>query len=185
MSDFQVSLVVVTSVDGKTTRGDNVSESSWAWASGDDRQFFSSLRDDYDVIILGRATYEVQKPFLDLSSQLLRVVMTSRPEAFIDQTVKNRLEFTDEGQIELLNRLKTEGHRKVLLVSGSSLNGPFLESGMVNDLYVTVEPRLFGSGKSLADKSLNLRLKLVNSEPLGTKGTILLHYEIQPQEAGA
>ncbi len=172
-----VTLVTVQSLDGKMTRGDD--PDVHAWSSDEDFRNFASLRDAHDVIVMGRTTYEVIRPTLHLRQDKLRIVLTAHPERFADQVVPGALEFTNEQPAELVARLESSGHKKLLLTTGGQGNAAFLQAGLVNELYATIEPHLFGQGAELAGNvPMDVRLKLQAVRQLNDHGTILLHYQV-------
>jgi riboflavin biosynthesis pyrimidine reductase len=66
-----------------------------------------------------------------------------------------------------------------LLVGGSYTNAAFLKENLVNRIIVTVEPKLFASGKPLiVGELLDINLQLKQGKRLNTKGTLLLTYDI-------
>src|SRR6266702_3666905 len=172
-----VTLVTVQSLDGKMTRGDD--PDVHAWSSDEDFRNFASLRDAHDVIVMGRTTYEVIRPTLHLRQDKLRIVLTAHPERFADQVVPGALEFTNEQPAELVARLESSGHKKLLLTTGGQGNAAFLQAGLVNELYATIEPHLFGQGAELAGNvPMDVRLKLQAVRQLNDHGTILFHYQV-------
>ena len=67
----------------------------------------------------------------------------------------------------------------MLLVGGGKTNALFLEASLVNEIYLTVEPKLFGMGKSLiAEGNFTKNLKLQSVKKLNEQGTLLLKYNI-------
>ena len=67
----------------------------------------------------------------------------------------------------------------MLLVGGSKIYSSFMKEGLVDELYLTIEPVVFGNGKNLfSDESFETKLELVSSKKLNKKGTILLKYRV-------
>ncbi|MBI2442431.1 MAG: dihydrofolate reductase family protein [Candidatus Levybacteria bacterium] len=86
---------------------------------------------------------------------------------------------TEPGQKakELITRLSKEGFETVLLVGGGEINRAFLEENLVDELYLTLEPRIFGRGNSVfVEGDFEHVLQLLASTKLNDKGTLLLHY---------
>ena len=52
-----------------------------------------------------------------------------------------------------------------------------MEAGVVDKLYLTVEPVLFGQGMNLFNKEIDTKLQLVSTQTLG-ENTILLEYNV-------
>lgn len=175
MAEPIVTLAFVASLNGKTTDGD--SPDVHTWNSDEDTQHFHELRDRSDVIIVGRNTYEAMQ--LQPQPGKLRVVFTSTPQKFHDRQVGGQLEFTNETPAALLNRLGVSGYQKVLLAAGANLSSQFLEAGLVDGLYVSIEPLLLASGRPLFEGIQNVQLELQSVSQLNTRGTLLVHYAVR------
>ena len=71
-------------------------------------------------------------------------------------------------------------HTKVLLAGGARVYSSFIKEGLVDEIYLTVEPVIFGQGKPLlADGDSDVNLKLVSSKKLNKNGTLLLKYIVK------
>ena len=69
------------------------------------------------------------------------------------------------------------GYKKILLVGGATINGLFLKENLVDELYLTIEPKIFGSGKNIIEgQLLDSKLKLLNIQKINKEGTLLLKY---------
>ncbi|MFA6081553.1 MAG: dihydrofolate reductase family protein [Patescibacteria group bacterium] len=89
------------------------------------------------------------------------------------------MEFSNETPEKLIERLSTLGYKKALLVGGSIINGLFLKNNLVDELYLTIEPKIFGKGKNIVEEqSLDKSLQLINVKKLNKTGTLLLKYKI-------
>jgi dihydrofolate reductase len=66
---------------------------------------------------------------------------------------------------------------ELALGGGASVYGQFLNAGLVTDVYLTVEPFLFGGGVPLAQGFDRVALKLESVKQLNSQ-TILLHYSV-------
>lgn len=173
---MKVTMVLVASLNGKITKGDEPNIHSWA--SKEDFKFFSSLRDKYNLIIMGRKTYETVRDEIELTPKRLRIVLTKEPSKYVRDVVNESLEFTKEDPKELLRRLSSKGYKNALIVGGSEINSLFLKSDLVDELYVTIEPKVFGSGKPLfAEGEFESIFKLIRVEKLNKRGTINLKYK--------
>lgn len=174
---MKVTMVMLVSADGRTTRGcdDNI----YTWTSREDQKYFFSLIKEYSLIIMGSSTYEASKSVIKLEKGKLRIVLTHSPNKYSNQLVNGQLEFTDESPKKLLKRLSILGLKKILLVGGGIINGLFLKSNLVDELFLTIEPRIFGKGKNIIEaQSLNKSLQLIDIVKLNKTGTLVLKYKI-------
>ncbi len=88
--------------------------------------------------------------------------------------------------IEVVRRLQQQGIRHLLLEGGGELNFSMLEAGLVDEVYLTVCPFLFGGRTAPSpvdgvgfprDRIRKLALK---SHRIGSHGEIFLRYDILP-----
>lgn len=174
---MKVTMIILASVDGKTTQGNN--KSVYTWSSEEDQKYFFSLIKKNNLIVMGRATYDASKSVIKLEKGKLRMVLTHSPKKYLNQIIKGQLEFTDESPEKLVKRLTVLGYKKMLVVGGATINGLFLKQNLVDELYLTIEPKIFGSGKNIVEgQLLNTSLKLVSVKKINTIGTLLLKYNI-------
>lgn len=170
-------MVMVTSIDGKTTRGND--PDVYKWTSHEDQQYFFSLIKKNNLIVMGRETYVASKKIIKLEEKKLRIVLTRDHKNYLKQTVKKQLEFSNESPKNLIKRLSMLGYKKMLLVGGGTINGSFLKQNLVDELYLTIEPKIFGEGKNLVTgQLLNAKMTLNNVKKINKSGTILLKYTI-------
>jgi len=165
-----VIMIMTTTVDGFTTR--SATEDA-AWVSEYDKLFFDRKTRAIGTVIMGANTYRLlPEPF----EARLNIVMTSTPDE--TKNIPNVLEFHGEAPQRLLEILEARGIDEVAIIGGSQINASFLEESLVDELYLTIAPMLFGQGVSLSSGyDLELNLKLLETQELGGDA-VLLHYEV-------
>ncbi len=174
---MKVTMVMLATVDGRTTKGDQ--SDIYVWTSREDQKYFFNLIKKNNLIIMGSETYNASKPVIKLEKGKLRIVLTRNPKKYITQTVEGQLEFSKESPEKLIKRLSTLGYKKALLVGGSIINGLFLKQNLVDELLLTIEPKIFGNGKNIVDaKFLNISLQLTSVKKLNKAGTLFLKYKV-------
>ncbi len=174
---MKVILGMVMSVDGKTTRHN--APDIYHWSSKEDQKHFFSLVEKHDVIVMGRRTYEASRPVIRLTPGKLRLIMTRSPEEFKKEAVPGQLEFTAASPGEIISGLSQKGYSEILLAGGGEINTLFLKENLVNELYLTIEPKVFGLGNPLvAAEALDINLSLESVEKLNIEGTLLLKYSV-------
>ncbi len=173
---MKITLAMVLSVDGKSTKWDLADQS---WASAEDKTHLIKTISENNLILMGGNTYSIAKNHIKPKEGKLRIVLTRDPAKYSQDQVPGQLEFTDEPIEDLLKRLEAQGHGKMLLLSGEKLNYEFLSKNLIDEIILTLEPRIFGTGKSLtAGGGLDADLELINYEKLNDKGTLLLTYKV-------
>lgn len=172
-----VTFVLVTSLNGKLTDGQAGPHN---WASAEDQQFFGTLIEESALIVMGRATYEASKPVIQLRPGKLRVVLTNDPKKYSEQVVPGQLEFSNEKPADLVERFTKLGYEKMLVVGGSQIYTAFLEAKLVNEIYLTLEPKIFASGvDAFAPLPDMVPLQLIEARKMNENGTLLLNYSLR------
>ncbi len=167
---MKIWLIAAISADGKIA--ERKEQSSLDWTSAEDTQFFVQKTKEAGVVIMGSTTFmTIGKGLKDRRV----IVLTSRPDAV--QPIDG-VEFTNESPKDLMKRLAAEGVETVVLGGGASVYSQFLDAGMVDDVFLTLEPFLFGNGVPLGEKFARVNLELVETRALNAR-SVLLHYRVQ------
>ena len=175
---MKIIMVAVSSVNGKLTQGDDVN--IYKWTSKEDSEIFLSLIEKHNLIVMGSKTYEAARNIIKLKKNKLRIVLTRKPKKYKDDIVKGGLEFSSESPKDLIKRLEKSGYKEMLLVGGTGVNTSFLKNKLVDELYLAIEPLIFGKGKGLVlEETLETELKLVSVKKLNRKGTLHLVYSLR------
>lgn len=130
------------------------------------------LTKEAGVIVMGSKTYATIGRALPGRRNIM---YTSRP----NETAIEGVEPTSETPAQLIHRLEQDGHGGLAVCGGASIYNLFMQAGVVTDLYLTIEPVLFGDGVRLLSEPLEQQLELVESKPLNAH-TMLLHYTVSP-----
>lgn len=177
MSAMHVFLLAAQSLDGRITRQAQPGD---AFTSAADKVHFSATLRACDACVMGRATYEQSKDRLrpDLLPGLRRVVWTRSPGAYTADEVPGILEFSSETPLETVVRLRADGRQRCALLGGGEVNTAWLRAGLVDEICLTVESALFGSGVPLA-ADVEASFSLLEAKVLAPGGPVLLRYAIQ------
>lgn len=171
-----VTLIAVLSLDGCLTKG---SLPGADFASKADQRWFHSALEDFDVSIMGRNTFDAARSAIEnalrLKSRRLRIIMTRHPENWSAASRTGKLEFTDLPPAETLANLAGRGRKNCALLGGSSINRLFLAADLVDHLWLTLEPEIFGSGRRLVDRAIEARFQFESVMNLAPS-TLLLKY---------
>ena len=162
-------IIVAHTADGIIAKQSNQADASTTWTSNEDRKHFIALTKDAGVVVMGLTTYKtIGRPL----PKRLNVVYAPKGTPEIPG-----VELTDKTPAELLRDLETRGHSNVAICGGSTIYTLFIESGLVDKIYITVEPKLFGSGMTIFNKPLDINLSLVSVQNL-SKDVLALEYQI-------
>lgn len=172
---MKVILVVVTSADGRSTKGILAPQ---YWASLEDQSFFKSLFKKHKLFVLGRKTFLSPQPTVKPNPKNLKIILTKNPQKYSQYQVDEQLEFSNDPPISLVKKLKARGFKQLVLIGGESVNKAFFEAKLVNEFWLTLEPKLFGKGKGIVSDIVNVNLKLLSLKKLNPQGTLLLKYQV-------
>jgi dihydrofolate reductase len=168
-------LVFVSTLDGKITKWETSEVRSWS--SKDDQDYFAEIWNATRVIIMGRNTY-LSDP-LKPDPKHLFIVMTQRPEKFKHNELPGLVEFTRESPGQLVTRFKKEGEERILIVGGAKIATSFLKQGLIEELWLTIEPKIFGIGSNfVTSEKLDIDLKLLSCITANSRGTLITKYQV-------
>ena len=172
---MKITLVFVTTLDGKVTKWGDVHVQKWS--SKEDQKYFKEAWNEHPFVIMGSGTYDAEPFKAPVNNRL--IIMTQNPAKYKDKEVAGHLEFTKEPPLKVVERLKKEGAEQILLVGGPHLATSFLKENLVDELWLTLEPRIFGSGGNfVVDSKLDVNLHLLSSEKVNEQGTLINKYKV-------
>lgn len=177
----EVILIAATSLDGRITRGGTEGN---AFTSPEDQAWFRTTLDGMDAVLMGRMTYEAVRDRLLArrdDGRVPRVVFTTDPDRFAGDAGPG-LQFTCEEPAACLARLVNDGRHRLALVGGARLHTEFFRLGLVDEVWLTLEPWIFGSGKLLAPHAPEVGLELRDVEHLSPQ-SLLLRYRVNKRSA--
>lgn len=169
---MKISMIMVMSMDGVIAK--DADHHAFLWTSPEDKKHFVKLSKKIGAVLMGGNTYKASgvKNYKDRKG----FVLTNHPQKYDlgeDMFVVNGSPEDVYRQIEQL------GVKNLALIGGAQANLLFLKANLVDDIYLTIEPKIFGKGIHIADlEDLDVKLKLESIEKLNNQGTLLLHYSI-------
>lgn len=170
-------LIAVISLDGRLTPP---GQSGPGFASAEDQAWFKHALGEFDCAVLGRATYDTIRDEVAAQPRrgLLRVVMTRTPAAHAAEARPGAVEFTDAAPAAILADLARRGHARCAILGGGQVYREFLDAGLVEAMWLTLEPVVLGGGTPLADGGpvRDGRFRLGEMRLLGSD-TLLLNYQ--------
>ncbi len=168
------SLIAAISADGFIAR--TALERSFDWTSEADKAFYVSQIKSADAIIMSLKTFSTFSRYPKGSRWIL---YTNQPENFVNPAPGViSAEATKETPLAVMARLEQEGVQKIMVAGGSSVYTQFLQAGVVDTVYLTLEPVFFGTGVGLFNQSLGTTLvSLVKTTQLSEQ-TLLLEYAV-------
>ncbi len=142
------------------------------WTSPEDKTFMRALLARCDVIVVGHNTYKTAQKPLSKRNCIVLTRSVNEPK----RSLPNLL-FCNPEKTNLAGLISSLGHHRVAVLGGTQTYTYFLKHNLLDDLYLTIEPVVFGTGLPLFEGTFNIRrLRLVSTRKLNTTGTLLLHY---------
>jgi dihydrofolate reductase len=162
-------IIAAMSADGCIARDPKAP--STVWTSKEDKKRFVELTRGARAVIMGQNTW------FTLGGKALkdRLNIVYSPDPIPD--LPAGVETTMQKPADLLAGLEKRGFEEVAICGGSQIYTMFMESGLVNKLYLTIEPVIFGDGIRLFKRPLDMRLKLIDSTKTDN-GTLLQEYAV-------
>jgi dihydrofolate reductase len=168
-------LVFVSTLDGKVTKWGNPDVR--IWSSQSDQDYFKNVWNISRLIVMGSNTYNVER--FKPSSKHLFVIMTHHPSEYEEIRKSGQLEFTAESPENLFERFENAGHELMLVAGGAKIATSFLKQQLIDELWLTIEPKIFGTGGNFAmDENLDINLQLLSSERVNKQGTLICKYSV-------
>jgi len=152
-------------VDGFVAEGEHVTD------------YLESLKNDYDVVLMGRRTYEfgfqygVTNPYPWMKQYVLSRTMEKSPDPNVELVSKNVIDFVKE--------LKEGTGKAIYLCGAAELAATLYAENLIDEIILKLNPVLFGSGIPLfSGIAKQADLELANTK-IYENGVILLHYRVK------
>lgn len=168
--------IAVMSLDGCLTRHD---VEGTAFASQWDQRFFRQALRTFDCAIMGGGGYRVARDSIlaNLMPTPLRVVLTRAPDRYGVDARPGILEFRSDEPAQVIRDLAERRYTRCAVVGGARLLTACLSARLLDELWITLEPVVFGRGRRLIEGTVDVRFELVTTELLGPS-TLLLRYRL-------
>lgn len=186
---MNVTLIAAQSLDGFIAPLNQEMEASTAWTSREDSQFFQEKSKEIGLVIMGRSTWEtIPEKHRPLAGRI-NIVLTSQPSLIHNalplSNIKHKTSNIETATYtstlqprDLVNLLAEKEYSDIAVIGGTHTYTQFLEAQVVDTIYLTIEPIIFGQGKPLFDKTLNTRVQLAQTIKLSDT-VLTLRYQIQ------
>jgi dihydrofolate reductase len=150
------------SVDGFVMEGDHATE------------FLETLQNDYDVVLMGRKTYEfglrlgVTNPYPWLEQYVFSRTMEKSPGPNVYLVSQDVLGFVRD--------LKENAGKDIYLCGGADLAATLFAEGLIDEIVLKVNPVLFGSGIPLFSRVVEQTALELTGAKSYDNGVMLLRY---------
>ena len=126
---------------------------------------------------MGSNTFDAE-PFKPSPNHML-IVMTRHRDDYKHLEIPEQFEFTDESPLAIKTRFEKKGHQQMLVIGGPHVATSFLEKQLIDELWLTLEPKIFGNGSNFATGvNLDIDLRLLTIEKVNSQGTLITKYAV-------
>ena len=168
-------LIFVSSLDGKVTKWGEPNVR--LWSSHQDQDYYKKVWNESRLIVMGSNTFNADKFSPSASNQI--IIMTSHPDKYKDLETPGQIEFTNETPSELTSRFIIKGDPQMLVIGGPHIATSFLKEELIDEIWLTIEPKIFGMGDNFATGAkLDINLRLIQSEKVNDQGTLITKYAV-------
>lgn len=186
---FHLTLKMMETLDGFIAQNQN---DDLKWGSSQDKQLYKKVSIEYGTVIIGKNTY-LQMPKVAFKNRETLVAIRNLTDNWLKEILNiseikefenvkyytmDNITFIESKPTTIIKYLESIGKKKALLVGGGIINSLFLQSKLVNEIQVTVAPKIFGSGiKVFGSDNLNIDLELNSFEKI-SDNELLLTYKV-------
>lgn len=160
---MKIIMLMAMTLDGKIAKTDSHFPD---WTSKEDKKLFQTASKEAGVVIMGDKTFFT---FPSPLKERLNVVFTLEENPEPVEGVK----WVNGDPEAVLAELESMGHKSAVLGGGAFINGLFLQHKLIDEIYITVEPKIFGDGLSLFRGDFDVNLKLIDVEKINDNSVVL------------
>ncbi|MFA6285172.1 MAG: dihydrofolate reductase family protein [Parcubacteria group bacterium] len=164
---MKIILMMAMTADGKIAK---TSDHFPDWTSREDKKYFFETTKECGVVLMGEKTFKTfPKPLPDR----LNVVFTLEKNPAKIKNVK-----WVSGEVEkVLEELELEGYKSAILGGGAYLNTQFLKKKLIDEIWLTIEPKIFGDGLGIFGGDFDQDLKLISVEKIN-ENSVVIKYKV-------
>ena len=169
VKDMKVTLVMAITLDGKIGKSpDHFPD----WTGKADKALFVEISKKAGVIIMGSKTFDTIGSPLPNRKNIILTRNKHRKSRW------DNLVYTHKNPKVILKELEAEGYTQVILAGGAGINSLFAAEKLIDEIVVTISPKIFGCGLSLFSQELAMELELEAVNTLGEHG-VCLKYKVK------
>ncbi len=146
---------------------------------GDHVEDYAASLSGYDTVIMGRRTYEpalalgVTNPY----PMIRRKIVFSR--SLKQSPDPENVQVTAESPADVVRRLKEEEGSPIYLCGGADLAGQLFDAGLIDEVLLKLNPRIFGAGVPLVGGHERVIALALESTKVYRSGVVLLGYRVE------
>jgi dihydrofolate reductase len=150
------------------------------WVTETEWVSFSGMIKESGNMIIGRRTYDVMlknDEFKQSGLEKIKTVVLSS-EKTLHVHDKESISVAKSPK-EAIGILQGQGFETIMVCGGGGLNSSFIKENLVDEIYLDIEPIVFGKGTSLfREADFEANLELIETKKL-SPNEIQLHYRVR------
>lgn len=171
---MRVILYMAITVNGLIAKEDD----DTSWVTETEWQSFSGMIRKYGNMVIGRRTYEIMLKNDEFNrsnlNKIKTVILTSGKPPIIHNPKFVSMAGSPREALSVLDNASFE---TIMVCGGGGLNSSFMEESLVDEIYLDIEPIIFGKGIRLfADANFETKVALIGTKKL-SPSEIQLHYK--------
>lgn len=161
---------VAASIDGRIAEK---SRAKLDWTSTEDWNFFQKSLKKFDAVVAGHNTYRMADQNLKKRNTIVFTSKVNKPK------ISGSVVFFNPEKSNFKQFIRDKGYKSVAILGGPRVYNFFLEHGILDELFVTVEPYVFTTGVPMFSGQIFKKYKffLHSLKRLNKKDTLLLRYK--------
>lgn len=168
---LHIYIIAAISLDGFIAQ--KTEQVSTAWTSKEDFDFFVKKTKETGLLVMGSSTFET----INRALTGRKIVVLSRTKTY-PQFDKAQVDAMSGSLTEVLTELVKQGYTELAVCGGSSVYTQFLSENLVDEMYITIEPKAFGAGVPLFNQAMNVDLELIERILISDNSTVM-HYKVK------
>lgn len=192
---MKIVLMMAMTADGKIAK---TSDHFPDWTSKEDKKYFMETTKKHGVILMGEKTFFTLSPkpknntsdtankkgnnsgsfgegraFPKPLPGRLNVVFTLEKNPPEMDGVK----WVSGDEEKVLKELENMGYQSAILGGGAYLNSQFLKKKLIDEIWITIEPKIFGGGLGIFSGDFDADLKLISLEKIN-ENSVVVKYRV-------
>ena len=164
---MKIILMMAITADGKIAKS---SDHFPNWTSKEDKKMFAKISKKHGAVIMGDRTFFTFPKPLPERLNIVFTLLKKPPKMENVMWVKGSLK-------KVLKKLEKMGYRSAILGGGAFLNTQFLKKKLIDEIWLTIEPKIFGDGLGVFGGDFNVDLKLLDIERIN-EDSMVLKYKV-------
>ena len=164
---MKIILMMAMTADGKIAK---TSDHFPDWTSKEDKRYFFETTKKHGAVLMGEKTFQTfPKPL----PGRLNVVFTLEKDLPEQENVK----WVSGEPEKILEELEGMGYKSAVLGGGAFLNSQFLKNKLIDEIWLTIEPKIFGDGLGIFGGDFVQDLKLLSVEKIN-ESSVVVKYKV-------